>query len=117
MTTRRAAISTALVTALLVGLALSSITHDWNEANPFAASALPRSERFVFEGDVEERVLAGPYVYQRVEGTWVASLALTTPVDVPRVTVTAVGRAHDFYSPRLTRHFETLVFGIVRPAS
>ncbi len=87
-----------------------------NATHPFAAHALAPSEQFSFDGTVEDRLEAGPYVYQRVAGTWVVSLTLTTPRDARRVRVTAVGRAERFESPRLHRTFDALVFGMVRSA-
>jgi len=83
--------------------------------NPFAVHTLSPTDQFVFEGRVEERLEAGPYVYQRVDGRWVVSLALTTP-HASRVRVTAVGQAERFVSPRLGRTFDSLVFGMVRSA-
>lgn len=84
------------------------------DGNPFSAHALPASERSSFDGVVEERIAAGPYVYQRIDGQWVASLAFTTPPGLGLVRVTAIGRAEHFVSARLSRTFDSLVFGIVR---
>lgn len=84
------------------------------DSNPFSAHALPASERSSFGGVVEERIAAGPYVYQRIDGRWVASLALTTPPGLGPVRVTALGRSEHFVSARLSRTFDSLEFGIVR---
>lgn len=92
------------------------------DSNPFAAHALPPDQQGWLDGWVEERLVAGSYVYLRVRTTapagvtWVASLAMTTP-DRPHVRVLVLGRAEQFHSRRLQRDFEPLLFGAVRAAS
>jgi len=92
------------------------------DSNPFSAHALPPEQRGWLEGWVEERLVAGSYVYLRVRTTepaavtWVASLAVTTPA-LPHVRILVLGRAQQFHSRRLLRDFEPLLFGAVRAAS
>lgn len=109
--------------AMVIAAAALAATHALTGAtetarapsNPMITAALAPSERFVIEGAVEERVDAGSYVYLRVDGTWVATLAATATL-APRVRVLAIGRARDFVSPRLGRRFDVLVLGVVRAA-
>lgn len=105
---------------LLVLVPALALTHAAGRSatapNPFAAHALSPAQQFSFEGTVAERLPAGPYVYQRIAGTWVASLAMTTPPAQGLVRVTVLGRTDDFSSKRLQRRFEHLSFGLVRPA-
>ena len=106
------AISGALAAFVSMGMARPKETRA--ASNPFAANAIAPADQFVFEGEVEERLVAGPYVYQRVAGRWVVSMAITTPEGRGRVRVTAVGHADAFDSPRLGRRFDHLIFGMVR---
>jgi hypothetical protein len=91
-------------------------------SNPFSTHALPHEQRGWLEGWVEERLVAGSYVYLRVRTTkpaavtWVASLAITTP-ERPHVRILVLGRASQFHSRRLLRDFAPLLFGAVRAAS
>jgi hypothetical protein len=91
-------------------------------SNPFSTHALPPEQRGWLEGWVEERLIAGSYVYLRVRTTepaavtWVASLAITTP-ERPHVRILVLGHAKQFHSRRLLRDFEPLLFGAVRAAS
>jgi hypothetical protein len=95
---------------------------DTSGVNPFATHAAPPEQRRWIEGSVEERLVAGSYVYLRLrtsepdETLWVASLAGTTP-EAWRVRVLVLGSAEHFHSRRLNRDFDTLLFGAVRAAS
>jgi hypothetical protein len=95
---------------------------DTSGVNPFAAHAAPPEQRRWLEGSVEERIIAGSYVYLRLrtsepdETLWVASLAATTP-EARRVRVLVLGSAEHFHSRRLNRNFDPLLFGAVRAAS
>jgi hypothetical protein len=92
------------------------------DSNPFVTHALPQEQQRWLDGWVEERLVAGSYVYLRVRTTapagvtWVASLAMTTP-DRRHVRVLVLGRAEHFHSRRLQRDFEPLLFGAVRAAN
>jgi hypothetical protein len=99
----------------LLWAAPSTAATDRSATNPLPNAALPLDERFTFEGTIEERIDTGDYRYMRVNGTWVVSLALTSPRE-GRVRVTAIGRATNFASRRLGRLFDVLVFGVVRAA-
>lgn len=90
--------------------------------NPLAAYALPDGERIRFEGRVLERIDAGSYVYLSVERTsgdrvWVVTLASSrgAAAGVGAVSVLAIGHADRFDSRRLSRSFDDLYFGVVRP--
>jgi hypothetical protein len=91
------------------------------KANPFAAHALPLALRTWREGEVIERVPAGPYVYLRLREsggrtTWLASLRATTPPS-HHVRALIVGEAAHFRSARLGREFSPLAFAAVRSAA
>ena len=115
------ALALVLATMGLATAHVVALAHDTAPPpHPFARAQLAREDRFVLEGDVVERLDAGNYRYLRVRtedgDRWVVSLALTTP-DAPRVRVTALGRAVDFRSERLSRRFDELLFAVVRSAS
>lgn len=67
-------------------------------------------------GVVAERLAAGTYSYLRVEAegrsTWIATTGPGAALG-QRVRVQSMGTRTDFYSPRLQRHFDELVFGFV----
>jgi hypothetical protein len=89
------------------------------EANhPFAHHALPQTARHWIAGHVEERVVAGNYVYLRLRepsgsDSWLVSLKATTPT-APDVDALIVGRAARFHSRQLDRDFSPLLFAAVR---
>jgi hypothetical protein len=118
--TRRGALALAAAVLLLAAVALGARAPRAGARNPLASSiALPAGERFEVEGDVVERLEAGPYVYLDVrDGAggrhWVASLAATVPAGAGRVRVTVLGRAAGFHSRRLARRFELLLFAVVQ---
>jgi hypothetical protein len=90
-------------------------------ANPFAAHALPAEQRVWRQGEVIERVSAGPYVYLRLResqgrSSWLVSLRATTPT-ADHVRALVVGRAERFHSRRLGRDFSPLAFAAVRSAA
>jgi len=89
--------------------------------NPFAAHALPAELQSWRQGEVIERVNAGPYVYLRLrEGdgrsSWLVSLRATTPA-AEHVRALVVGQAERFHSRRLGRDFSPLAFAAVRGAA
>jgi hypothetical protein len=90
-------------------------------SNPLIEHALPPEQQTWLDGEVEESIPAGSYVYLRVRAgdrppVWVVSLAITTPKS-PRVRVLVLGSADRFTSRRLGRDFSPLLFGAVRAAS
>jgi hypothetical protein len=89
--------------------------------NPFVAHALPMEQHAWRDGDVIERVSAGPYVYLRLRerdgrSSWLVSLRATTPT-ADHVRALVVGRAERFHSRRLGREFSPLAFAAVRSAA
>jgi len=87
-------------------------------SHPFARHALPQADRHWIAGHVEERVLAGNYVYLRLRessgnDSWLVSLKATTPT-APDVRALVVGRAAHFHSRQLERDFDPLLFAAVR---
>lgn len=87
-------------------------------ANPFSESALAASQRFRFSAVVQERLMAGGYLYLRVQDGrgqrhWVATLGALAPDD-DEVSVWVMGRAERFLSKRLGREFAPLLFATVR---
>jgi hypothetical protein len=100
------------------GTATPSLT---SGQNPFSAHLLAPDEQRWIDGQVEERLDAGSYVYLRLRpveqpAVWVASLAMTTPAQ-PLVRVLVLGRAERFESRRLARVFSPLLFGVIRAAN
>lgn len=90
-------------------------------SHPFAQHALPETSRHWIEGHVEERVLAGSYVYLRLRETsgsdsWLVTLRATAP-SASDVRALVVGRAESFHSQRLGRDFNPLLFAAVRSKS
>jgi hypothetical protein len=90
-------------------------------ANPFAAYALPSELHTWRQGEVIERVSAGPYVYLRLReidgrSSWLVSLRATTP-SADHVRALVVGQAERFHSRRLGREFSPLSFVAVRSAA
>lgn len=101
---------------LLVSLAACS-----SSPNPFAAHAVRSSERRWLDGQVVERLPAGPYVYLLLRepdgrAEWLAALRDLTPAD-SRVRALVLGRAEHFRSKRLGRDFSPLSFAAVRRAA
>lgn len=99
---------------------LVSLTACSASANPFQANALPRSERRWVEGEVVERLPAGPYNYLLLRepdgrSQWLAALTGMTPCE-PHVRALVLGRAEHFHSKRLGRDFSPLAFAAVRRA-
>jgi hypothetical protein len=89
--------------------------------NPLAQYSVGRSERQWREGEVVERLSAGPYVYLKLREpsgqlAWFVSLRATTPAD-SHVRALVVGRAQHFESRRLGRAFSPLFFAAVRRAA
>ena len=100
---------------------LVSLTACSASANPFQAHALPSSERRWIEGEVVERLPAGPYTYLLLRepngrSEWLAALRGLTPRE-PRVRALVLGRAEHFRSKRLGRAFNPLSFAAVRRAA
>ena len=92
-----------------------------SSSNPFQANALPHSERRWVEGEVVERLPAGPYNYlllREADGRsqWLAALSGLTPRE-SRVRALVLGRAEHFHSKRLGRDFSPLAFAAVRRAA
>lgn len=90
-------------------------------SHPFARHALPQTQRHWVAGHVEERVLAGNYVYLRLRQpsgseSWLVSLKVTTPT-APDVSALIVGRAAHFHSRQLERDFSPLLFAAVRSSA
>jgi hypothetical protein len=90
-------------------------------ANAFAAHALPAEQQTWRQGEVIERVSAGPYVYLRLReshgrSSWLVSLRAMTPT-TDHVRALVVGRAERFHSRRLGRDFSPLAFAAVRSAA
>lgn len=86
--------------------------------NPFVENALPSRERRWLDGTVDERLVAGPYVYLRLRQSdgseaWLVSLKATTPREA-HVRALVLGQAVRFRSARLQRDFEPLLFAAVR---
>lgn len=86
--------------------------------NPYAQYAVAESDRTWLHGRVEQRLVAGHYVYLRLrppvgDAVWLVSLAATTP-STQEVRALVLGRAAHFHSPRLSRDFSPLLFAAVR---
>jgi hypothetical protein len=89
--------------------------------NPFVAHALSADQHVWRQGEVIERVSAGPYVYLRLRerdgrSSWLVSLRATTPA-ADHVRALVVGQAERFHSRRLGREFSPLAFAAVRGAA
>jgi hypothetical protein len=105
-----------LLTVLIVPLGALA-AYEPPPTNPFA-EARERAERwYTIEGEVEERVPAGPYLYLRVRSAeaehWVVALKGTVPTRRD-VRMTVLGHTRDFHSARLGRDFDELLFVVVR---
>src|SRR5690349_7906350 len=110
-----------LAAALVAGGCSSPRSEQPASDNPYVAHALPASQRSVREGEVIERVPAGPYVYLRLRersgrSSWLVSLRATTP-SADHVRAWIVGQADHFHSRRLSREFSPLAFAAVRGAA
>lgn len=86
--------------------------------NPYAQYALAEVDRTWLPGQVEQRLVAGHYVYLQLrppggDPVWLVSLAATTPA-TRQVRALVLGRAAHFHSPRLGRDFGPLLFAAVR---
>ncbi|MEY4511493.1 MAG: hypothetical protein RLZZ450_3615 [Pseudomonadota bacterium] len=89
--------------------------------NPYTQYALDAADRTWLRGQVEQRIVAGHYVYLELrphvgDMVWLVSLAATTP-STPQVRALVLGRAAHFHSPRLGRDFRPLLFAAVRSAT
>jgi hypothetical protein len=75
----------------------------------------PAREEFVAE--VEERVPAGSYTYYRLNrrGRSVWAVTMGQGPTSRKVRVKAMGQRDSFYSKRLKRTFDSLLFAIIRP--
>ena len=98
-----------------------SLTACSTSANPFQAHALRSSERRWVEGEVIERLPAGPYNYLLLRepngrSHWLAALRALTPAE-SHVRALVLGRAEHFHSKRLDRDFSPLAFAAVRRAA
>ncbi|WP_434425067.1 hypothetical protein [Nannocystis pusilla] len=85
--------------------------------NPFVGASEP-SAPLPLAGRVEERLVAGSYVYLAVRGSddalrWAVVLGDAPPVGAD-VALTSTARRTDFHSPRLGRDFAELHFAILR---
>ncbi|MFY0534209.1 hypothetical protein [Nannocystis pusilla] len=84
---------------------------------PFVGPGAP-GEPLPLAGRVEERLVAGSYVYLAVRGSddalrWAVVLGDAPPVGAD-VALTSTSRRTDFHSPRLGRDFAELHFAILR---
>lgn len=89
--------------------------------NPYSRYAVDETERSWLLGQVQQRIVAGHYVYLLLrppggETVWLVSLAATTP-QAKQVRALVLGRAAHFHSPRLRRDFRPLLFAAVRSAT
>lgn len=88
-------------------------------ASPLGALEQPRDDDRELVGVVGERLAAGRYSYLRVDtddgARWVATTGPGAALGA-HVRVRSMGMRSDFYSPRLERRFDELVFGfLVQP--
>ncbi|MCY1059582.1 hypothetical protein [Nannocystis sp. SCPEA4] len=86
-------------------------------ANPFAG-AQPSKQPQALAGRIEERLVAGSYVYLAVRGDdgelrWAVVMGAAPPVGAD-VALTSTARRTDFHSPRLGRDFAELHFAVIR---
>jgi hypothetical protein len=109
-----------LLQALFLGCSACGFvdTAEAGASHPFARHALPAADRHWISGHVQERVLAGNYVYLRLRepsgrDSWLVSLKVTTP-KAQEVRALIVGRAAHFHSRQLERDFSPLLFAAVR---
>jgi hypothetical protein len=109
-----------LLQALLLGCSARGFVDEREAAasHPFARHALPEADRHWISGQVQERMLAGNYVYLRLREasgseSWLVSLEVTTP-KAQEVRALVVGRAAHFHSRQLERDFSPLLFAAVR---
>ncbi len=117
----------ALCASALAGCGRGSAPLDLDEAavvvvtkNPFAEVQAPRDDDRLFAGEVRQALRAGTYTYLEVrdrdgQSRWVVTMKRGFRVG-SRVEVKNMGTRSDFYSPRLGRTFDELVFGVVRQA-
>lgn len=85
--------------------------------NPLGQLARSPIDDAPITGRVEERLAAGSYTYLAVRSdkdalVWAVTLGDGAPAGAP-VKVRSMGRRTNFYSRRLGRTFDELVFGIV----
>lgn len=120
-------LATALGLVALSGCADGSTPVDLDEAavvvvakNPFSEVRAPRDGERHLEGEVEQVLRAGTYTYLEVReasgrSRWVVTMKRGFRVG-SRVEVKNMGTRSDFYSRRLGRTFDELVFGVVKSA-
>ncbi|WAS91273.1 hypothetical protein [Nannocystis punicea] len=108
----------ALATASC-GVADASPQHQAPAAapNPFLAPGTASAPQ-ALAGHIEERLVAGSYVYLAVRGgdgelRWAVVLGDAPPVGAD-VALTSTARRTDFHSPRLRRDFAELHFAVLR---
>jgi hypothetical protein len=87
---------------------------------PLAEYGLGERQRFEVRGRVVERLRAGSYSYLRLKNgdkaeRWVATMGAGQPPGA-EVRVLIFGEAAKFASPRLSRTFQHLLFGMVSRA-
>jgi len=90
------------------------------DANPFAGLSPTPSGQEQLAGRIEERLVAGSYVYLAIRGRdgelrWAVVLGAAPPVDAD-VALVSTGRRTDFHSPRLGRDFAVLHFAVMAEA-
>lgn len=118
MSSRR--IFIALTSGLLLAAGFSLAASQKTARNPLVGRLLPESMRVSFNATIEQTLRAGSYDYLLVrpeagDPRWVATLHEDAR---PRhVQVTVLARAERFESPRLSRLFEPLEFGLVTAPS
>jgi hypothetical protein len=88
------------------------------EVSPLVMAATPHVTESSFQGEVLERIEAGPYLYFSVAGVsgepkWISTLDTTTAEEGDWVAVKSVAVRDNFRSRRLARTFERLHFGVV----
>jgi hypothetical protein len=109
----------ALYASLLILLSACADAPDGQHgSNPYLQHALSSAARSWRDGEIVERLAAGPYLYLRLReagggSVWLVSLRATTPPS-SRVRALVLGRAERFQSRRLAREFSPLLFAAVR---
>lgn len=98
----------------------ASAASQQDHAPPSRPTPIPSKERF--EGAATERIEAGSYTYLRVrrdgsgDHVWVVTMG-RSPKAGERVSITSFGEQRDFYSRRLGRTFNQLLFATVAPST
>jgi hypothetical protein len=114
------AVAAALLLAGLLAYGTSSpASQPAPGSNPLPGLSRAPPERSHVRGRVEQRILAGSYTYLALRSDdhalrWAVTLGRGAP-EGAQVAVRSVGSSPHFYSRRLRRTFDDLLFGFVSP--